>query len=199
MFSPITETILGVVNFTWPMVIISSVIVISLRLTYLIKNKEKFVFYKELFMLTFIIYILTLFQVVTFEDVNTWATNNFMPFKEIFRYQLGSRLFFKNVLGNVVMFIPYGVFVAHYLKLKRWYGIIVLALIASVSIETVQLHIGRVFDIDDILLNVAGAFLGFCFYRSLEMIGNKIPNLFKKEWIYNILAILALVLLITMI
>ncbi|MBD9097984.1 hypothetical protein EGP98_00030, partial [bacterium] len=54
------------------------------------------------------IYILCLFQVVTFQDATYNTGNNLIPFKEIFRYSLGSRLFIKNVLGNVVMFMPYG-------------------------------------------------------------------------------------------
>ena len=32
--------------------------------------------------------------VVTFQDVS-WSTSNFTPFKEIFRYEIGDRLFYK--------------------------------------------------------------------------------------------------------
>ena len=41
MLGPLTDTIHGVVNFTWPMLIISIVIMVSVRLTYLIKEKQK--------------------------------------------------------------------------------------------------------------------------------------------------------------
>ena len=58
MLGPLTDTIQGVVNFTWPMLIISIVIMVSTRITYLIKEKEKIVIYKELLMLCFAIYIL---------------------------------------------------------------------------------------------------------------------------------------------
>ena len=111
MLGPLSNTIQGVVNFTWPMIIISIVILVSFRLTYLLKNHERLVLYKELLMLSFVIYILCLFQVVTIQDDVTWSSNNFIPFREIFRYDFGSRLFFKNVIGNMIMFLPFGFFV----------------------------------------------------------------------------------------
>ena len=112
MLGPLTNTIQGVVNFTWPMLIISIVIMVSIRLTYLIKNHEKIVLYKELLMLCFAIYILCLFQVVTFQDDINWSTNNFIPFREILRYNITSRYFFKNVVGNMLMFLPFGFFIS---------------------------------------------------------------------------------------
>ena len=58
MLGPLSNTIQGVVRFTWPMLIISLVVLVSVRVSYLVKNKEYFVLYKELLMLSFIIYIL---------------------------------------------------------------------------------------------------------------------------------------------
>ena len=81
-----TKTIHSVIDIAWPMVLISIVILVSLRITYLIKNRKHLYLYKELLMLSFIIYILCLFQVVTFQDDVSWSTNNFIPFREIFRY-----------------------------------------------------------------------------------------------------------------
>ena len=45
MFGPLSSTIQGVVNFTWPMVLISTVIIVSLRIAYILKNHAKFVLY----------------------------------------------------------------------------------------------------------------------------------------------------------
>lgn len=198
MLGPLSNTIQGVVNFTWPMIIISIVIVVSLRITYLLKNHEHMILYKELLMLSFIIYILCLFQVVTFQDDVTWSTNNFIPFKEIFRYNLGSRLFFKNVLGNMLMFLPFGFFVSYYLKSEKVYLTVLITIIASVSIETVQMSIGRVFDIDDIILNICGGIIGFVIYYIINMIGNKLPKVFKTDWFLNILSLIILIGIITL-
>ena len=183
----------GVVDFTWPMVIISCIIIISLRISYLIKNKERFVLYKELLMLGFIIYSMCLFQIVTFQDEVSWSTNNFIPFREILRYNIGSRLFIKNVLGNMLLFLPFGFFTSYLLDNKRPLLTGVLTLIASLSIEGVQLMIGRVFDVDDIILNMLGGTIGFCVYHIIDLFGGKFPKILKNEWFLNILSILLLV------
>ena len=160
----VSKSIQSVIDMAWPMVIISIVVVVSLRITYLIKNRIHFTLYKELLMLSFIIYTLCLFQIVTFQDDVSWSSNNFVPFREIFRYQFGSRLFLKNVIGNISLFIPFGLFSSYYLKFKKPFIIILLTFIASFSIETVQMTIGRVFDVDDIILNVIGGTVGFYIY-----------------------------------
>ena len=101
-----------------PVIIIITVIACTLRISYLIKYKKKFILHKEIFNLIFILYIMCLFEVVTFQDVN-FGTSNFIPFKEIFRYNIGSRLFVKNIIGNVLLFLPYGYFISFYLKNKK--------------------------------------------------------------------------------
>ena len=90
----------------WPMIVIILVIVCSLRITYLITKHKKFQFHKELIYLIAIIYILCLFYVVTFQDSN-YGVSNYVPFKEIFRYSIGSHKFMKNILGNIILFIPW--------------------------------------------------------------------------------------------
>ena len=198
MLKPLSNTLHGVINFTWPMIIISVIIMVSFRICYLIKSHEKIVLYKELSMLIFGIYILCLFQVVTFQDDVTWATNNFIPFKEIMRYNITSRLFIKNVLGNMLMILPFGFFASFYLKSEKLTLPLLLTLIASISIEVVQLLIGRVFDVDDMILNVLGGMLGYLFYLVMRKIGEKLPSFTKNEWFLNILSILVLGGLITL-
>lgn len=194
-----TKTIQSVINMAWPMVLISIVIIVSLRITYLIKNKKKFVLYKELLMLSFIIYILCLFQIVTFQDDVSWSTNNFVPFKEMFRYPIGSRLFIKNVVGNITLFLPFGLFTSYYLDIKKPYLIVILTLIASISIESVQLMIGRVFDVDDIILNLVGGILGYYILVLLRKLGNSLPKFMTSELFLNIISAIILIGVITLI
>lgn len=193
MLNSLGNSIESVLEFSLPMVILSVIIAVSLRIADIIKNKRKIVLYKEVLALFFMIYILCLFQVVTFQDTTYVTNNNFIPFKEIFRYSIGSRLFIKNVIGNVVMFIPYGFFCSYILKEDKYQPILVLTLIASISIETTQLMIGRVFDIDDIILNSIGGMLGFYAYVLLLKIREFYKPLFSKEWMLNIIAILLLI------
>lgn len=199
MLEPLTNTIQGVIDFTWPMIIISMVIMISFRICYLIRNKERIILYKELSMLIFGVYILCLFQVVTFQDDTSWSSNNFIPFQEIFRYNITSRLFIKNVLGNLIMFLPFGFFISYYLKVEKMYLPVFLTAIASVSIEIVQMMIGRVFDVDDIILNLLGGICGFFIYNIMRIISEKLPKIFKSEIVLNIIYIIIFISLIAIV
>ncbi len=188
----IKQAIMEVLPDVWPMLIIITVIISSLRITYLITKHKKFLLHKEIIYLLAIIYILCLFHVVTFQDVN-YGESNFVPFKEIFRYSIGSHKFMRNVLGNIVLFIPFG-FLSSYLLKNRKLGVVtILTLIASGTIETVQYYIGRVFDIDDIILNLLGGITGFLIYIGIDAIRNKVKIL-KNDTVLDILIIIILVL-----
>lgn len=197
MITPLNSTIKGVMEFTWPMIFICILTLSSIRITYLIKNKKTFILYKEIFYLFFLIYTLCLFQIVTFEDQSLYVSgNNLVPFQEIMRYKLGSRLFIKNVIGNIIMFIPYGIFASLYTKLDKPFHAFCLVLFASATVETTQLIIGRVFDIDDIILNVIGGMIGYFIYRAADNIGDSLPRVLKSNWFLNLLSVILLVSLV---
>ena len=107
----LTSSLKDVLNDTWPMIALTCIVLITIRLTYLIKNKQKFLIGNEMMMLTFIVYILCLFQIVTSQDVSGVHGVNVTLFKELTRYQVGSRLFYRNIIGNILMFIPFGFFI----------------------------------------------------------------------------------------
>ena len=174
----IKKAVMEVLPDVWPMLIIILVIICSLRITYLITKHKKFLLHRELIYLISIIYLLCLFHVVTFQDVN-YGASNFVPFKEIFRYSFGSPKFIRNVIGNIMLFIPFGFLSSYLLKNRKFSVVTILTLIASLTIETVQYYIGRVFDIDDIILNLIGGIVGFLIYVGLDAIKNKI-KLFNK-------------------
>lgn len=193
MITTIKGIMVGYFVDVWPIITIITVIVCSLRIAYLIKNKEKFCFYKEIFMLLFIIYVMCLFEIVTLQDYN-YGLSNYIPFKEIFRYEIGSRLFIKNIIGNILLFLPYGYFTADYLKSKKILPVCFLTMLVSLTIEFVQLNIGRTFDIDDVILNTIGGMCGFLLYRLIERIKDKLPNIFKTEGFINFFVILILII-----
>ena len=193
MLSSFFNSLKNVIIMTYPTIIVSLVVLISVRISYLIRYKEKFVLYKEIFLLLFAFYVLCLFQVVTLQDINLTNGNNFIPFSEILRYRFGSRLFVKNIFGNVIMFVPYGFFLGKYAIQKNYKVAFFLVLLASLSIELTQLLIGRIFDIDDIILNVIGGFIGYLIYRGIDNIYNKLPDLFRKTTFLNIVSMIALI------
>ncbi|MBQ1496075.1 MAG: VanZ family protein [Bacilli bacterium] len=191
----IENTLKMALSENYPMIIIFTIVMVAIRLMYLLVNNEKFVFYKELMSLVSLLYALLLFYVVTFQDVN-YGTNNFVPFKEIFRYTFGSRVFIHNIIGNIILFVPFGYFVAHIMKTKNPLPTIIISLVTSSVIEFTQLKIGRTFDVDDIILNLIGSFLGALIYITINCIENKLPSIFRTNLFKNIIVILFVILIV---
>lgn len=189
MIEGLRGQVISILYFSWPTIAMGAIISILLRLTYLLTNKEKIVIHEELIKLSFIVYILCLFYVVTFQDVS-WSSHNYIPFKEILRYEFGSPLFFKNIFGNLLLFLPYGMFIAKYVKTNKIPIVLLLSFITSLSIEVIQFLIGRVFDIDDILLNVIGCTIGFIIYKLFKKFSDKLPGFFHKDIFWDIISIL---------
>lgn len=192
MLNTIRTMITGVLPDVWPVIIIITVIACSIRLAYIINNNKEFCFYKELFMLLFVIYVMCLFEIVTVQDYN-YGSSNFIPFHEIFRYEVGSRLFVKNILGNILLFLPYGYFVTSLVNNRKFWPTALLTIIISITIEIVQLNIGRTFDIDDVILNTCGGVLGYYLYRFGDLISERLPKIFKTEGFINFFIIAFLI------
>ena len=179
----------------WPMLILMSVVLITIRLTYLKINKKNTNISKELISLCFIIYIMLLFELVTTTDFESFS-NNFIPFKEIFRYSITSKLFYRNVIGNIILFVPFGYFISYYCKLnKKWYLGIVITGITSLTIEIIQMGIGRSFDVDDIILNIIGGLIGYLLYYFSEKIFSKYNDKFKNNLLLNFICIIMIIVL----
>lgn len=193
--SPFYETFYNAINNMWPMLTLFAVIVIVLKLTRVFINNDKFIFYKEFYNLLFVIYILLLYHLLLSTE-NASSGMNFIPFKEMTRYSIGSRAFFYNVIGNIVLFIPFGYFVSDYLKAKRVPHIILVSLIISLTAELIQFKIGRAFDVDDILLNMLGAIIGFMCYISVKAIKAHLPRFLQNNIFYNVLAIIVIIMMI---
>lgn len=96
---------------------------------------------------------------------------NLVPFKEIMRFinyreALGTRAVVYNLLGNIVAFIPFGLFLPllqH--KQRHLWRIILLSFDFSLLVELLQLVSKRgSFDVDDLILNTIGGAVGYgCF------------------------------------
>lgn len=175
----------------WPTLVIFLVIVIIMRLFYLKNANKRLILHEELLLLAFITYILLLFELVTSRDVSIGGTN-LVPFREMFRYPIGSENFYRQVVGNVILFMPFGFFATYYTKITKFRSISLITFLVSLTIETVQKFIGRSFDIDDIMLNVLGGVAGFLIYVALDAIRKKLPSFFQKDAFYNFLSIVVL-------
>ncbi len=103
---------------------------------------------------------------------------NLVPFREIRRYLqrsyiIGRRLVFWNLVGNVLGFMPFG-FMLPLLSdfFKKWYRVLPGGFLLTLLVESVQLISGiGIFDVDDMILNTLGAFLGYYVYLAAVRIG----------------------------
>ena len=102
-------------------------------------------------------------------------STNLTPFKTI-RQQIrllegGAlvRFAFVNLVGNVVMFVPMGLLPAVWKKQRRfgWYVLTVAVSVALIEVMQILTRLGSA-DIDDWLLNVLGAVIGFEIRRTIE-------------------------------
>lgn len=183
------------INDIWPILFIFIIVLVSLRICYFLEKKEKPIFYKEFFGLIFMIYILLLFELVTNTDIQG-VSNNFIPFKEIMRYRLFSKYFIWNVVGNIIIFVPFGLAVSLYINPNKCTKPLILTFISSLTIECVQMFIGRSFDIDDIILNCIGGLMGALFYKFLYTIKNNLPKPLQSEGFYNLLTVFLIAIII---
>ena len=117
---------------------------------------------------------------------------NLELFKEIKRYwynreKIGTLFFLINLVGNVVVFMPFGflvpvmyreqrkdvVYRGHYFRSMLF--VLLLGFLFSLVIEFIQLvtKVGC-FDVDDLLLNTSGVLLGYIiYYISKKLIGDR--------------------------
>jgi len=94
---------------------------------------------------------------------------NVIPFKTIYiNIQNPSWHDLSNLVGNIIMFIPFGMFLVLLSKNKglSFIGVLARSLSLSLCLECLQFvfSIG-VFDVDDLILNTAGGLLGYCIIK----------------------------------
>lgn len=189
-----SNLVLKIINNIWPMLIVFIVAIALIRYFYLQSHKEKFCFHKEFSYLITIVYIWLLFEILTMTEINSASGINIIPFSEILRYKVGTKLFYYNVLGNIIIFIPFGYLIGNYVNPRKIWPVILTTLVTSGVVEFVQLKIGRSFDIDDILLNVVGSIFGFLIYIGINAIIKRLPDFLKSDLIYNLICIILIVL-----
>lgn len=105
---------------------------------------------------------------------------NLMPFKEIIRFikyssTLGIRTVMINLVGNVVVFIPFGMALVSISRRKLgFFAVTLYSASLSISIELIQLltRVGSC-DVDDIILNTIGGMIGYLLYIIIRGRGKK--------------------------
>lgn len=135
--------------------------------------------FRENLVILFICYVsavvsLTVIPSQRFSLNNTIPLTNYIPVLNSYkRYVMvtwfenhhGIKNFWQNFIGNIVLFMPLGVFLKVLFR-KRLIAVVAIAFLSSFAIESIQ-YASRFFgyyrhiDIDDVILNTFGAFSGY--------------------------------------
>ena len=134
----------------------------------------------------FIIYVIFLLRITFFKQVTlnnlfsaigaSERTISIIPFKSIYDMAVSNTSIgriIENVLGNIVLFIPFGMLFP-IISNKKCKGVLYAAIIFSLLIEIAQFlfALGST-DVDDLIFNVLGAYIGY-------FVSDKISRLFKS-------------------
>lgn len=132
----------------------------------------------------FISYLVLLLYFLFFAEWygrNSWGEDNYryniILFKEIkrfwiYRERLGMTAVMLNLAGNVIGFLPFGFFLPIIGKsLRNIFKVTLLGALLSLTVELMQLifKVGCC-DIDDLLLNTVGTFLGYVMFMICDKI-----------------------------
>ena len=98
---------------------------------------------------------------------------NLIPFVNMCDY---ARVYdaFRNIAGNVAMFVPTGIILPlAYKDIDTFRKTVLAGFLLSLAIELSQLLTRRVTDVDDLILNTAGAAAGYIIYALVRRIISK--------------------------
>ncbi|KAB2399950.1 VanZ family protein [Bacillus cereus] len=163
-------------------------------------RKKKFPIMIQLIRYSIVIYVLFVIKLVFFPIMYLYKSSSaeitqsmfyqLIPFHEIYKtfFVTGNYI---QVFGNLLLLFPLGVYMG--LLSKKAVSVkyvFKISLFTTLTIETVQLIIdyitfmpNKIFDIDDIILNVTGCLLGWLFLKFLssELEKLQIPTAFQNR------------------
>lgn len=146
----------------------------------------------------FLIYLALLVWIVLFKqqfsihDLDTVRSINLIPF--YYDKDVGTAFHLKEVLENLLLFVPMGIYLQMLLSKWRFHGKLIIIAGTSLLLEMVQyvLAIGRS-DITDLLTNTAGGFLGLALYCIVAWLLRKRE---RADKLFFVLAVIASVVVI---
>jgi glycopeptide antibiotics resistance protein len=178
------------IKFMLGYMIVSLPFYLVARFIVLKKNKRSFKPVNEIILMLFVLYLVGLASqtilpkwdmgVITdtgefffnISFTNELASVNIIPFHTFYQYIFTSAnvsdwgsVSLLNLSANLLLFSPIGFFVPLiWPKFKSFRKVVYLGLSITCLIEFVQFFIGRSTDIDDVILNTLGVFIGYGIY-----------------------------------
>lgn len=129
-----------------------------------------------LFLIYFIFMICILFGRESFDIYGSYYqtiywNKNLVPFRTINQYlhEINDWYAFKNIIGNIVIFLPTGYILCY--KKKSFITSMKIVAIVIIAIELIQLFsLKGMCDIDDLILNLLGVSIGYTLRFAIEKI-----------------------------
>ncbi|MEC2056103.1 VanZ family protein [Peribacillus psychrosaccharolyticus] len=151
-----------------------------------------------------LLFYLLLLTYTVFIGRDSIRSVNLIPFDSIKNFIMvdngigGTRIIDMNIWGNILMFIPAGIYLILQHTTKSIAKNLFYIFLFSLFIEVVQyvFTIGAT-DVDDVILNVAGGFMGLMIYKIAEKIFKNDMNIKKAISILSLIVGLPIFVLVT--
>ncbi len=125
---------------------------------------------------------------------------NLIPFHSIMEFTFGSssKVFaLGNVAGNVVLFLPLGFYLLFFKEHKRAETSLLTVFLVSLCVEVIQGLLGiGVSDVDDIILNCLGGWIGIAGYQFLTFLLRDERKLRATITVLSIIGLLVILFLL---
>ena len=128
-----------------------------------------------------IVYILAVLKIIVFKSGFTTGLRslNLKPFgliKDLYLENENLDVILKNILGNFALFIPMGILIPSLFKKVDMKKSVIICFFVSLSFEIIQYIFGiGLSDIDDLILNTLGGFIGtLIYFKCLKKVDKKL-------------------------
>jgi glycopeptide antibiotics resistance protein len=158
-----------------------------LRIAIIKKKRKHAATKKEILLFLFYVYIICVLMITLFPIPMTRYADphfnriNLIPIIKTWKeYMLtvhngetaNTNNWLKNIIGNIILFFPLGVLLPGIIQLISLKKLVLIAFLFSFCIESAQFistqfGVYRSVDIDDIILNIAGACMGFVIIKTV--------------------------------
>jgi len=175
LFMVLSPVFIHLVSYLHPIVwvVILFCIICIVGFWVLLLRKEKIHIPYPIFLSFLTLYTIALVILLFLRPTDQiYKSINLVPFTTLIFYLSGKvnwLIAFYNLAANIVLFIPYGLF----LRMKRFsqWKTLFIALLMIACIEVLQFifHRGSM-DIDDLILNLLGVYLGFVLFRFIRKV-----------------------------
>ncbi len=177
------NAIIGYIISMMPYMVLTIPVYLIVRRSIIKSKNIKINWYHEISLFVFVIFLVGLASQTIIPEIqfnlsgynivyDRVHTTNLKPFLviyqtyiEVFRYG-NINYFLINFLGNIIMFMPIGFFIPLLWRTSNK-KVVLIGFCSSLFVEVSQLFLARGTDVDDLILNTFGVWLGLMLYRGL--------------------------------